>query len=250
MSIVGSLLGIGSSIAGGIMGANAAGDAASVETKAAQDAQKLEKTNQDSAVAAQQTALSNVTAAEQPYQALGSTAATNLAKQLSTGFQAPTLADAENTPGYQFTLEQGTRAIDQNAAANGTLMTGNTGKALTDYGQGLASTTYQQDFQNAMNTYMTNYQSLLGGTTIGQNSTGQLANANLTTAGTTAGIDMTAGQQQAQQINNAAAARASGYLGTASAYSNMAGGIAGAGGNMASMYAQGRNNSQAAQEWT
>jgi hypothetical protein len=237
MSIVGSLLSAGSSIAGGIMGANAAQDAATVETQAAQKAQALEKTNQDSAVGAQDKALSNITAAEQPYQAVGATASTNLAKQLSTGFQAPTLADAENTPGYQFTLEQGTKAIDQNAAANGTLMTGGTGKALEDYGQGLASTTYQQDYNNAVNTYMTNYQSLLGGATLGQNSTGQLAQANLTTAGNTANIDMTAGQQQALQINNAAAARASGYLGTAAAYSSMGGEIAGAGSNIASRYA-------------
>jgi hypothetical protein len=226
MSIVGGLLSVGSSIAGGIMGAHAANDAATVETQAARDAQKLEKTNQDSAVGAQNTALSNITAAEQPYQELGATSSDNLAKMLATGFHAPTLAEAEATPGYQFTLEQGTRAINQNAAANGTLMTGNTGKALTDYGQGLASTTYNQDFNNAMQTYMTNYQSLLGGTQIGQNSTGQLTNANLTTAGNTANIDMTAGEQQAKQINNAAAARASGYLGTASAYSNMAGGAA------------------------
>lgn len=250
MSIVGGLLGVGSSIAGGIMGANAANDAATVETKAAQDAQALEKTNQDSAVGAQNTALSNITAAEKPYQALGTTSANNLAKQLATGFQAPTLAEAEATPGYQFTLQQGTRAIDQNAAANGTLLTGNTGKALTDYGQGLASTTYNQDFNNAMQTYMTNYQSLLGGTQIGQNSTAQLAGANLTTAGNTANIDMTAGAQQAQQINNAAAARASGYLGTASAYSNMTGGIAGGLTNMASRYAGKSQSDTEAQAWT
>ncbi len=107
-------------------------------------------------------------------------------------------------------------------------MTGNTGKALEDYGQNLAQTTYQQDYQDALNTYMANYQSLLGGTNAGLTSTGQLTNANLDVAGNTANIDLTGGQQQAQQINNAAAARASGYLGAAKGWGQMAGGIASA----------------------
>lgn len=233
MSIVGSLLGGVSSVVGGVLGANAAGDAASVEQKGAQQAQSLEYKNQQDALAAQQDALKNITAANQPYQALGSTSANHLADLVSKGFTAPTLADVENTPGYQFTLGQGTKAIDENAAANGTLLTGQTGKALTDYGQGLASTTYQQDFQNALNTYMTNYQSLTGGAQLGLSSTGLLSNANLGVAGNTANIDLTAGRQQAAQINNAAAARASGFLGKAAGISSAVGGAADLAGGIA-----------------
>lgn len=221
-----------SNIVGGILGANAAGKASNAEAQGAQQAQALEKQNQTNALTAQGTALSNVTAAEQPYQSLGSTSANHLASLLQGGFTAPTLAEAEATPGYQFTLQQGTKAINENAAANGTLMSGNTGKALTDYGQNLAQTTYNQDYQNALNTYMANYQSLLGGTQTGLSSTGQLTGANLTTAGNTANIDLTAAQQQAQQINNAAAARASGYLGKAAGYSSAIGGVAGGFGNI------------------
>src|SRR5260370_42035278 len=113
MSIVGSLI-------GGILGSNAANNAANAGVTGAQQAQSLEKTNQTNALGAQSTALSNITAAQQPYQTLGSTSAHNLSGLLSQGFTAPTLAQAEQSPGYQFTLEQGTRAIDQNAAANGT----------------------------------------------------------------------------------------------------------------------------------
>jgi len=217
-------MGFVSSIVGGIMGAHAAGKAADAEVKGAQQAQQLSKTNQDAAVQAQQNALANVTTAEQPYQKLGSTSANHLADLVSTGFTAPTLAEAEATPGYQFTLSQGLDSINRNAAANGTLMSGNTGKALTDYAEGLASTTYNQDYQRALDTYMANYQTLMGGTNAGLTSTGQLTGANLTTAGTTANIDLTAAQQQMQQINNAAAARASGYLGKAAGYSNAIGG--------------------------
>ena len=41
-------------------------------------------------------------------------------------------------PGYQFQLSQGTQAIDRSAASQGLLNSGATGKALAQYGQGLA----------------------------------------------------------------------------------------------------------------
>jgi len=213
------------SVVNGIQQRNAAQKASSALQKGAQDAQALEKQNQDAANAAQQTALSNVTTAEQPYQTLGSTSANHLADLVAKGFTAPTLAEAEQTPGFKFNLETGTNAINENAAATGTLMSGNTGVALQKFGQGLAENTYQQDYQNALNTYMSNYQSMLGGTNAGLTSTGQLEGANLTTAGNTANIDMTAAEQQARQINNAAAARASGYLGSSAAWSGMINGL-------------------------
>ena len=216
-----------SSIVGGFLGAHGATEASNAEQTGAQKAQALEKENQTNAVTAQNTALSNVTAAEQPYQNLGGTSANHLVDLLGKGFQAPTLAEAEQTPGFQFNLEQGSRAIAQNAAATGNLMSGNTGVALEKYGQNLAEGTYQQDYQNALDTYNANVNPLLSATGIGLNSTGQLSNANLTTAGNTANIDLTSGEQQAQQINNAAAARASGYLGRANAWSGAIGGALG-----------------------
>src|SRR6266478_2472919 len=206
-----------SSLVGGILGSNAANDAANVGVKGAQQAQQLEKTNQDAANQFQQGVWSGTQTAEQPYQALGSTSANNLADLLKRGFQAPTLEEARNTPGYQFQLEQGTNAINENAAATGNLMSGNTGVALQKYGQGLADTSYQQDYQRALDTYTANYQSLLGGTNAGLTSTGQLGTFGQEAATNTAHTDLTAAQQQATQINNAAAARASGYLGSASA---------------------------------
>lgn len=214
-----------SNIVGGLLGASAASKAANAGVTGAQQAQQLEKENQTNAITAQNTALSNVTAAEQPYQTLGSTSANHLSDLLSKGFQAPTLAEAEQTPGFQFNLETGTNAIDENAAATGTLMSGNTGVALQKFGQGLAENTYQQDYQNALNTYMATVNPLQTAVNTGLSSTGQLAQTNLGVAGNTANIDLTAAQQQAQQINNAAAARASGYLGEAKGYATAATGV-------------------------
>jgi len=221
-----------SNIVGGILGANAAGKAANAEVQGAQQAQKTIEQNQTAANKAQETALGNITTAEQPYQALGSTTANHLADILASGFTAPNPNDVANTPEYKFALEQGTRAIDQNAAANGTLFSGNTGTALEQFGQGLASQQYENAYNNALSTYQANVNPLLQATGLGENSTGQLANANLTTAGNTANIDLTSAQAIAQQINNAAAARASGYLGKNQAYQGMLGGAGGAAGSI------------------
>ncbi len=48
------------------------------------------------------------------------------------------------TPGYQFQLEQGTRAIERQGAAAGMLGSGNTLTALTEYGQQLGMGYFQQ----------------------------------------------------------------------------------------------------------
>lgn len=69
-------------------------------------------------------------------------------------FHAPTAEQARQTPGYDFLFHEGQRAVQSGAAAKGTLLTGGTMKALAGWGQGLADTTYQQTYQNAMNEYL------------------------------------------------------------------------------------------------
>lgn len=49
-----------------------------------------------------------------------------------------------NSPAFQMRLKTGTAGIDRSAAAGGGLFSGNTGKALVQYGQDLGS----QEFQN------------------------------------------------------------------------------------------------------
>lgn len=70
-------------------------------------------------------------------------------------FQAPTAAQAAATPGYQFAYQQGLQALQQSEAATGALG-GAAAKAAQQYGQGLASTTYQQAYGNALNQFQTN----------------------------------------------------------------------------------------------
>jgi len=59
------------------------------------------------------------------------------------------LTQLQTTPGYQFTLGQGDNAINAQAAANGTLNSGNLLTALSNYNQGQAQNTYN----NAVNQY-------------------------------------------------------------------------------------------------
>jgi len=49
-------------------------------------------------------------------------------------------------PSYKWRLGQGTEALENSAAARGGLLSGNTGKALQDYGQGAASQEYANEF--------------------------------------------------------------------------------------------------------
>jgi hypothetical protein len=137
-------------------------------------------------------------------------------------FQAPTLAQAQQEPGYQFALQQGTAALDRSAAASGNLLTGNTGEALTQFGQQLGEENYQNVYNRAMNQYLLGYNqyqqnqnnlfnryaSIAG---LGQTGATALGNQGQAAAGNVANISLTGGAQQAGALQNAAYQQASGY---------------------------------------
>lgn len=90
----------------------------------------------------------------------------------STPWQAPTLDQIKNDPGYagfQFTLANGLKAIDTGAAANGTLLSGGNQKARANYAEDAGNTFAQQAFGNAFQGWQANanlsqqgYQNALG----------------------------------------------------------------------------------------
>lgn len=205
----------------GISSKNAASAASGAEQGGAKAAQALELQNQQAAQAAQGTATSTNTTNQAPYTALGATSAAGLQALLQKGFTAPTLSEAEATPGYQFNLESGTNALEKGAAARGNVLSGTEGTALQQYGQQLGTTTYQQAYQNALNSHMANLQGLTTGTNIGQGAVSQEGQVGQAGAQNLANIDMTGGVEQANQINNAANARATGYQQKATALNGM-----------------------------
>lgn len=72
-------------------------------------------------------------------------------------FVAPDPQDILNDPSYLWRVSQGERALQQSAAARGTLRTGGTLKGLIDYGQSAASQEYASAFDRATQTYGLQY---------------------------------------------------------------------------------------------
>lgn len=151
-------------------------------------------------------------------------------------FQAPTAESAAQTPGYQFALQQGEQALQNSAAAQGNIFSGGTLKNLDQYANNVASTNYQQTYNNALNQYQQAYNqfqqnqgnqfnrlaSLAG---LGQTSVGQLSNAGSNAASNVNNTLLQSGAQIGQNLNNAGAANASGYVGTANAFGGALSGI-------------------------
>lgn len=65
-------------------------------------------------------------------------------------FKAPTAEEARATPGYQFQLQEGAKALERAAASRGTLLTGGTAKAMTRYAQDYADTKYGATYNRAL----------------------------------------------------------------------------------------------------
>jgi hypothetical protein len=63
---------------------------------------------------------------------------------------------SQDDPSYQFRLKEGQRALENSAAARGTLLSGATAKALQNYGQEAASQEYGNAFGRALQGYQTN----------------------------------------------------------------------------------------------
>lgn len=125
-----------------------------------------------------------------------------------------TMADFQADPGYQFTLQEGQKALDRASAAGGKYYSGAAIKGLTDYNQNSASKQYQSAYDR-YNTNQTNlYNRLAGVSGVGQ---------------TASSSDAAAGQNAANQISSnitgAGNSQAAGTVGQANAWSTGLNGI-------------------------
>ena len=230
--------GITSLIGGGIA-AHGASQAAKTQATAAQQAQQQIAQAQQGAIGTLTSTTNQARAGYQPYQQLGAGATANLGQMMQPGgylatpwsqqFTAPTLEQAQATPGYQFALQQGLGAIQSSAAARGTALNTGTMKDLAGYATGAANQTYGDVYNRAMNQYLTNqntfmqnqqnmYNRLTGLSSIGQWATGNLGNLTAGLGRNIADVTMQGTQAQTQALQNAAAARASGMVGSANAW--------------------------------
>ena len=139
------------------------------------------------------------------------------------------MAQFQQDPGYGFRLAEGQKALERQAAARGGLISGGALKAAQRYGQEMGS----QEYTNAFNRYQAERQARLGPLQslagVGQTSANMLGAAGQSYA-TGAGEAIGAGAQ----------ARASGYMGGASA---LAGGL-----NQYMNYSQGQQQNALLQQ--
>jgi len=143
-------------------------------------------------------------ARQKPFYDVGVNALPELVE--ASKYQPFTMDKFQADPGYAFRLSEGQKALERSAAARGGLLSGGTGKALQRFGQEMGS----QEYMNAFNRYQAErtarLQPLQSLTGMGQTTAQQIGQQ---------------GQQMASNvgsnIGSAAAARASGYVGTANA---------------------------------
>jgi hypothetical protein len=236
-------IGTAGSVAGGAISAAGAGQQATASENAAQ----LQYQEQQQALAQENQQFQQEQTNEQPFLNAGQGAVTSLSGLLSTPgqgllqpwtqqFTAPSAAEAAAQPGYQFSLQQGLNALQNSAAAQGSLLSSGTQKALNNYAQQAGQTDYQNAYNNALtgynsayNTFQNNqsntFNRLASVAGLGQTTAAQLGQAGAQNAGTVANTLLTGGAQQGQDLQNAAAATASGYTALGNSVGSAAGGV-------------------------
>lgn len=79
--------------------------------------------------------------------------APNFSFDIGAPFHGPSLADAQNEPGYQFARDEGLRALTQSRAAQGIVRTGGTLKDLIGWGNKFADQNYGNVYNRAAGEY-------------------------------------------------------------------------------------------------
>ncbi len=116
------------------------------------------------------------------------------------------LADFTADPGYQFRMDEGRKGLESSAAARGGLLSGGTLKALTKYGQDVASNEYSNAYNRFNNDRTQRFNRLSG-----------IAGTGQTATNITGQLGAQAASNIAQNQIGAGNARASGYVGQANA---------------------------------
>lgn len=139
---------VGGQILGGLFGASSARSAAKTQAAATREG-----------IASQERMFNRALELQEPFRQAGLESQDLLMNELrnprqyqaSAGLSPAELANQQFSfqadPGYAFRLSEGLKALERSAAARGGLMSGGTGKALTRYGQDLASQEYGNAFQ-------------------------------------------------------------------------------------------------------
>ncbi len=197
--------------------AAAARDAANAQASAARDAARMQSETARNVADMQQQQYQQTRTDLSPWRTAGVTANNKLAQLVAAG-----PGKFETSPGYQFRLSEGNKAIERSAAAKGMVLSGRNIKAIDRFSQNYAT----QDYDNFLRRYyasLTPWQNMsaLGlsaaGTTSSAGASAINAAGNALMSGANAGANslISGANAGAQGTNAAAAAIAAGIAGAA-----------------------------------
>jgi len=161
------------------------------------------------------------------YRGAGIDAATRLNQ--NDYYTAPIVMDQatlEKTPGYQFNLTQGNKAVANSVAARGLGVSGAALKGAANFATGLADNTYQNQFNNANTNQNNAYNRLKGILDTGENAAVGTGTIGQSAANIAAGAQIGAGDAQAAAANrtgNAISSAANNGAGGYAAYKGLYG---------------------------
>ena len=207
----------GTSLVTGVLGQRAATRAAETQAQSAEAAAAaLTKANENT-LAFNRDVLKQQQANAQPWLDAGTGALRKIGEINATPYKLPTEEEAMASPGIQFQLTQGQRALEAYQRKHGTLISGKAIKDINQFAQGVASTGYQNVVNRGLQERDANLNPLLSVAGLGQVSTAQ-QNSNLGSAANLNANVVGSGATNIADMNtSAAAARASGYVGGANA---------------------------------
>lgn len=184
-------------VAAAIVGAAVVGAAAT--SYSSNESSKATEGATNASIAYQEQTNATNNAMSKPYRDLGESAIGQYQSLLGlSGDSTSTQKALENTPGYQFTLNQGLTSTKNAATAQGMSLSGNTLEALDNYSSGLADSTYQNAVNNAYNAV-----------NIGEAAAAGQATNNTTTANNVSSSTTSQGQTNASIYTNEAASLSS-----------------------------------------
>jgi hypothetical protein len=176
---------IGSSLPGVLQGA--------AGIYGSQNAAEKQTQADQNAINTQQSTLGNINGIWNTQQNLGQGAQTALGTALGTNGKPADYSGFQNMPGYQFAVQQGTQAIQRQAASMGNAYTPNTAEAVGQYVTGTAA----QDY----NTYINQ---LMGAAGLGSTANTALTGANMGVGANISQLQQNQGQAQASGVSGAA----------------------------------------------
>lgn len=195
---LGALLSVGGSLLGSIFAKDAAEDAAEVQAQASR-----------AAIGEQRRQYDQTRADMMPWMEAGKSALAQLRELTKPGGDLMQPYQFEADPGYQFGLDEGMKAINNNMAARGMRKSGAAMKGLGRFATDYATTKYNEGFNRDQIEKNRLYGVLAGQSGVGQTTAGQVGQFGASAAGNIANYGM-----------QGANATAAGIVGGANAINN------------------------------